>query len=164
MKGGNGYENCRLAFPCVFGAVAQEVVEGEKEIVGFFNYFFLASAHSPPRLRRAARARGQQECSFFATRQRTNQESAPRRSLLELPSRAALQSGRRRKTYILLAHLSPYSPTRAADEESKRFCGVLRGIRPLSPLSWFVLSRTRKNEQKNCSRARAKHSVSVRLA
>jgi len=56
MKGGNGYENCRLAFPCVFGAVAQEVVEGEKEIVGFFNYFFLASAHSPPRLRRAARA------------------------------------------------------------------------------------------------------------
>ena len=43
-------------------------------------------------------------CSFFAARQRTNQESAPRRSLLDLPFRATLQSGTRevKCTFILL--------------------------------------------------------------
>ena len=40
-------------------------------------------------------------------------------------------------------------PPRAADADSKKFCGFLKGIRPLSPLSWFVLSRMRKNEHQN---------------
>ena len=40
MKGGNGYENCCLAFPCVFSAATQKVVEGEEGIGDFNDFFF----------------------------------------------------------------------------------------------------------------------------
>ena len=45
---------------------------------------------------------------------------------------------------------------------SWRAVGVLRGL-PLNPLSWFVLSRTRKNEHKRSADACRRHRVSVRL-
>ena len=44
-------------------------------------------------------------------------------------------------------------PPRAADADSKKFCGFLKGIRPLSPLSWFVLCRMTKNEHKRRNRS-----------
>jgi hypothetical protein len=42
------------------------------------------------------------DCSFFAARQRTNQENAPRRSPWEPPGIATLQGGTREITYMFL--------------------------------------------------------------
>ena len=44
-------------------------------------------------------------CYFFLIQERSNQESEPRRSLLELPSRAALQS-RKGERHIILLYIS----------------------------------------------------------
>ena len=40
MKGGNGYENCCLAVPFVFGTVVEEIVEGEEGVGGFNTFSF----------------------------------------------------------------------------------------------------------------------------
>ena len=60
-------------------------------------------------------------CYFFVIQQRSNQESEPRRSLLELPFRAALQNAPRNRHIHLLCGLSRQIP-RAAVKGSKSFC------------------------------------------
>jgi len=61
-------------------------------------------AHTVPAAR--ARCTGVR-CSFFAARQRTNQENAPKAAAFGNCFRAALQSGLGRKTYIFQVQLSP---------------------------------------------------------
>ena len=60
---------------------------------------------------------------------------------------------------MLFLHLSPACHHERQIYQSKKSCGFLKGIRPLSPLSWFVLSRMRKNEHPFRHSARAKFCV-----
>ena len=83
--------------------------------------------------------------NFCATKSKDFVAATSRLSLFS-SFRATLQSEKRRKTYWLFIHLSPHSQHERQICQSKTFCGFLKGIRPLSSLSWFVLSRMRKNE------------------
>ena len=73
------------------------------------------------------------------------------------PLSVPLCNANRGEKYVFPCRTARHKPTRAAGGESKRSCGFLKGIRPLSPFSWFVLCRMTKNEHKSQYRsARAK--------
>jgi hypothetical protein len=107
----------------------------------------------------ALRCAGIYVLSLPLSKERTK-ENQPGRSFRGLPCRAALHSATRDKHESCLCG-APRQIARAADMESKKSCGFLKGIRPLSPFSWFVLCRVTKNEHQNRYTERAKLGEAV---
>jgi hypothetical protein len=74
------------------------------------------------------------KCYFFVVQQRSNQENELGRSLRALPFVPLCKAKKEKDIEISSVSLTA-SPTRAAGADSKKSCGFLKGIRPLSSLS-----------------------------